>query len=471
MLSYSLDGARKTPLYEQLYSHIKKDIIGGVLRENERLPSKRSLAKNLCVSVITVENAYANLLAEGYIYSLPKSGYYVSRIEAPPAAPSVGENGRPIAPPERVLRADMRSNGADASLFPLAQWSRITRKVLADGDASLFSAEGHAGDRILRQAIASYLSENRALSVSPDNIIIGAGTEYLCTLLVQLLGSYRVFGLENPCYRKVPALYAAGGARCFFLGLDDSGVDMDELRKSPVEVLHISPNHQYPTGIVADAVRRFELLSWAGEREGRYIIEDDYDSELRFDARPYPSMRGEDIGGRVIYMNTFSKTISPSFRVGFLVLPDALMKLYAERFGMFSCTVSSIDQLILAEFIRSGQYERHLNRLKRLYRMRRERFLSMIDESALAGSLRVAEGRAGLHFLLELPTDMPDAEVRALAEQNGIGLSFLSDHLHAPIPRLAHKLVVNYSGFDEAGFGEVLSFLETVLKQPESSAP
>lgn len=448
-----------TPLYEQLYSFIKKDILSGNLRENERLPSKRRMAENLQVSVITVENAYANLLAEGYIYSKPKSGYYISPIEIPNPKP----NPFPSFYHKPKLETDMRANRFDSSLFPFSLWSRLTRKVLSDCDATLFCAENFAGSSVLRQEIANYLSRNRSMRVSPENIIIGAGTEILCHSLVRLLGSFKVFGVENPCYRKVPRLYESEGARIFPLNLDYAGVKMEELTKSPVEVLHISPNHQYPTGIVTDAARRFDYLSWASEKKGRAIIEDDYDSELRFDSRPLPSLYSDDSGGNIIYMNTFSKTISPSLRIGFLVLPDGLMEEYSRKFQDFSCTVSTIDQLVLAEFLKSGQYERHISRLRKFYRQRREKFFEEIKKRPLSSQLEIIEGRAGLHFLLKLQTEKSDEEIKSLAAKEGIGLSFLSDHFSPKFSGFSHQLLVNYSGFDEKNFAVVLEFLSNQI--------
>ena len=461
MLRYSLDGRGSTPLYEYLYRCIKADIVSGKLKEGEKLPSKRRLAENLSVSVITVENAYAELLAEGYLYSVEKSGYYVSSLETPPV--SSAPAGDFALPKAQDFSVDLRTDSLDREKFPTALWCRLSRKVMSEKQEELFHPCPSSGCRELREAIAEYLQRNRALSVSPDCILIGAGTEYLIDMLIRLLGAYRIFGLENPGYRKVAALYASGGVRCFYLDLDEGGVRMDQLRKSPVEVLHISPNHQYPTGLVTTAARRYELLAWAGEREGRYVIEDDYDSELRFASRPCDSMRAEDRGGKVIYMNTFSKTISPSLRIGYLVLPPELMALYCEKFDCFACTVSTFDQLLLAEFIRAGYYERHISRMKKFYRLRRERLFALVQNSTLGNRLKIQEELAGLHFLLRLDTGKPDGGIKREAAQRGIGLSFLSDFLCYPDAAFQHSLVVNYGNVGEEDFARVLQVLEEIL--------
>lgn len=448
------------PLYEQIYRQLKAEIVAGERRAGEKLPSKRRMAERLAVSLITVENAYAQLLAEGYITSKEKKGYYVCTIEPVPHLLCQ----RPVyrAPQPVQYEIDMRTDRSDNRRFPTAQWCRLSRKVMTEQSEGIFRAGSACGLRELRREIAAYLKRNRSLDVSPDCIIVGAGTEYLCDLLVKLLGSYRVYGVENPGYRKVSALYQSSGARCFYLPLDEGGLAMQPLRASPVEVLHLSPNHQYPTGLVTTAARRFELLSWAAEREGRYVIEDDYDSEFRFDTRPCGTMLAEDSNERVIYMNTFSKTIAPSLRIGYLVLPPHLMDLYLKKFDCFSCTVSNLEQLTLAKFIGSGQYERHISRMRKYYRQRREQFFSLIRAAAPPQKLRITENDAGLHFLLSFSSPYSDKQIKEQALSQGIALSFLSDFSYYPDTTFAHALVVNYGGIDAADFQKVLSFLQTV---------
>lgn len=461
MLSYNLNERNNLPLYEFIYKSIKNDIISGKLAAEEKLPSKRKLAENLHISVITVENAYSMLLSEGYIYSVEKSGYYVSHI-AKLKEPKAIEQYYTY-PEKKQYEINMKSSRNEDKKFPVASWCRIARKVLTEKSDELFNPCGFAGCTELRQEIAKYLSRNRSLDVSPDCIIIGAGTEYLCGLIIRLLGSYKVFGLENPGYKKVASLYKTGGARCFYLNLDSEGISTEELRKSPVEVLHISPNHHYPTGKVTSASRRYELLEWANERDGRYIIEDDYDSELRFDSYPLGSMRAEDKNGKVIYMNTFSKTISPSLRVGYLVLPRELMELYVKKFECFSCTVSLSEQYILADFIGGGYYERHISGLKRFYMQRRNAFFLLIAKSSVKDKVQITEEISGLHFILELLTETDDFYLSEQAEKEGILLSFLSDFSTYKDKTAEHKLVVNYGSLSEEQFKKVLVFLSRFI--------
>ena len=296
-----LKDAARQPLYEQIYRALKENILSGAFESGEKLPSKRALAKQLSVSLITVENAYAQLAAEGYLYAVQKKGYYVAALETPPP-PAAGVAPRYHLPEHERFAIDLRVDRPDAGRFPTATWSRLTRRVLTEQGDGIFRSGEFSGEQALRLQIAAYLRRSRCLDVSPDRILVAAGTESLCDILVKLLGAYRVFALEDPGYRKVSDLYRAAGARCFFLPMDADGIRLDALRASPAEVLHVSPNHQYPTGILTPASRRFELLAWAGERSGRYLIEDDYDSELRFDARPLPPLIAEDRSEKVIYM-------------------------------------------------------------------------------------------------------------------------------------------------------------------------
>lgn len=448
----------RMPLYEQLYRALKQNIISGDFSCGEKLPSKRELAKRLSVSLITVENAYAQLAAEGYIHSIQKKGYYVSSLAKPSGAARKNATVYQL-PSKDTYQIDLRTDRPDAGRFPIASWCRLTRQVLTEQGDDIFRSGDFSGERVLREQIAAYLKRSRFLDVSPDCVLVAAGTECLCDILVKLLGAYRVFGLEDPGYRKVSDLYRSAGARCFYLPMDTDGIRMDALRASSTEVLHISPNHQYPTGVVTPASRRFELLAWAGERDGRYVIEDDYDSELRFDAKPLPPMIAEDSAEKVIYMNTFSKTIAPSLRVGYLVLPARLMDQYYRRFSGFSCTVPAPEQLTLARFMESGMYERHISRMKKFYNSRRLLFLQKIKQSYLSSFVSVEENAAGLHFLLTFH-DSPDEEMLcADARKAGIALTFLSAFYRRKPKKVPSSLLINYGGLREEDFDQVLSFL------------
>ena len=460
MLTYSMENRGDLPLYEYLYRRIRQDILDGTLTTGERLPSKRALAEHLRLSVITVESAYQQLVAEGYVYTLPKRGFFVSAVECSPAPSSPA----PIMPQPAasIWKLDLRSNQVETSRFPTATWARLTRQVLSED--KFLSPVPHQGLPALRQAIADDLKNFRGMAVSPEQIVIGAGAEYLYLLLAQLLSKGAVFALEDPGYSKIRRIYDQCGVICRPIPLDAQGIDMQILTASDATVAHLSPSHHYPTGLVTSIGRRQALLRWAEETNGM-IIEDDYDSEFRFTGRPIPTLQSIDQTGRVIYMNTFSQTISPSMRIGFMVLPPALLEQYRNELDFYSCTVPALDQHVLARFLSGGHYEQHLFRMRKEYRIRRTAVLDAFRNSSFAHRITISEQGAGLHFLLRLDTRQTDETLRNRAEALGVRLGFLSEYAAVPHPDYAHTLVVNYAGLDPNHLNEAMSLLAEIFSE------
>ena len=317
MLTYELKKSPGVPLYEALYRCIRQDILSGALSPGEKLPSKRALAQTLEVSKITVEAAYNQLLAEGYIRSQEKKGYFVEAVERQ-AQLQIREPRADQLPKQEYL-LDLTANGTEQ--FPFSVWSRLQREVMLDYGEQLLLPLPNQGIPELRQAIADHLAAFRGMHVDPDNILIGAGTDFLYNLLIQLLGRDKIYAVEEPGYGKIRKIYAAGGVACVSAPMDEQGVIPESLEKA--DVLHCSPTHHFPSGLVTPVSRRMELLNWA--KQGKWIIEDDYDSEFRFDAHPKPALQSLDGAGRVIYMNTFSKSLAPSIRISYMILPEQLM--------------------------------------------------------------------------------------------------------------------------------------------------
>ena len=448
------------PLYEYLCRRIRSDILNGTLPAGTRLPSKRALAEHLHVSVITVEGAYSQLEAEGYLQALPKRGFFVSAVEQTPPAPR--ETASLPEPETPRWRLDLSRNQVDTARFPVSTWAKLTRQVLSEEPEALLSPVPHQWLPALRQAIAADLRDFKGMAVSPEQIVIGAGAEYLYLLLAQLLGRDTVFAAEDPGYPKIRQVYRACGVSCVPIPLDGQGVDPAALAASGARALHISPNHQYPTGLVTPIARRQALLRWAEEQAGT-IIEDDYDSEFRFTGRPIPTLQSIDLRGRVIYLNTFSQTISPSMRLGFLVLPLRLLDRYRRELGFYACTVPALEQHVLARFISGGHYERHLSRMRKEYRDRRAEVVEAFRSSALAPRVTFSEERSGLHFLLRLNTQRSDGELGRLAARSGVRLSFLSEYAAMADPAFAHTLVINYAGLSPQRLPEAVRLLSEVL--------
>ena len=438
MLTYQLTKGPGMPLYESLYRLIREDIRTGRLSPGEKLPSKRALAEHLEVSVITVEAAYEELLSEGYIRSKEKVGYFVEEYRRLPAAPAPSA---PVAPPPSAGKVEG---------FPFSVWSRLQREVVLDYGEKLLLPLPNRGVPELRNAIAQHLASFRGMTVNPENILIGAGTDFLYNLLIQLLGREYVYAVEDPGYGKIRSIYAAGGVRCLSVPMDEFGVRPDCL--GTARVLHISPSHHYPTGLVTPPTRRRELLSWAERRQG-WIIEDDYDSEFRFHAHPMNAMQsmGSD---RVIYMNSFSKSLAPSIRISYMVLPSELMDKFQRELGFYSCTVPSFEQYTLARFLSMGHFEKHINRMRKFYRSRRKKVVSKIKASPMGEKLTILELDAGLHFLLQVGTSLPDTAFR----QAGVPFPTLGSFYARPKDDL-HTLVVSYAGLKDETLDDALEKL------------
>ena len=463
MLTYNFEKNGGTSLYEQLYQNIKRDILAGKLAPDEKLPSKRMLAEHLKLSVVTVKNAYEQLIAEGYLYSREKRGYYVTPIEKPLTAvvqPMAAET-----PQETDWFLDFATNSTAAEYFPFTIWAKLMRRTILEQDTGLLRSIPTTGATELRQAIADYLRQERGMIVTSEQIIVGAGTEWMYHLLVQLLGREKCYAVEEPGYSKIARIYENNGVDLQYIGLDDSGLSAKELAKSGADVVHISPSHHYPTGIVMPISRRQELLRWAAEKPGRYILEDEYDSEFRFTGHPIPTMYAEDKNQCVIYLNTFSKTIAPSIRISYMILPVSLLEEYRGRLGFYACTVSGFEQYTLAQFLTQGSYEQHLNRMRKRYRQKRDAVIVCIETGALKGRATIMERGAGLHFLVQLKTEMPDGELREKAAQQGLRLALLSDYYENRKKAPAHVWVVNYSGLALERLPEALERLAKILEE------
>ena len=493
MLTYSLQDTGNMPLYEYLYKRIRDDILNGKILPGEKLPSKRTFAKHLGISTITVENAYAQLATEGFIYSIPKKGFYVSDMKNfalynQRAADLLGEDAHTLGEKDMSLthgkkgeevfnihprhyHYDFASNQTNKDSFPFRRWAKITREVLSDDQEELMINPISGGMRELRESIAEYLNGFRGLDVSPEQIVVGAGTEYLYGLLIHLLGFDKVYAIENPGYRKIHDIYDAYHVRQVLIPLDKKGIDMKRLSQSEADIVHVTPSHHFPTGITMPVSRRYELLNWAGDRKGRYIIEDDYDSEFRMNVRPIPSLCSIDQMERTIYINTFTKTLSSTIRVSYMVLPRHLIRDFYQRLSFFSCTVSTFEQLTLARFIGLCYFEKHLNRMRNAYRRKRNLVLDTIRKSPIAAVSSISEQDSGLHFLLHLDLSCSDETFVRMAHKAGIRINSLESYYiepHAPSKEELHEFVINYSSMKDEKIGPAVDALYHLVCQAYS---
>lgn len=447
MITAILDKSSSVPLYEQLYREIRTRIESGEFKAGEKLPSKRKLAQHLGISQLTVQNTYTQLVAEGYVYAIPKSGYYAEAIEPVPAVqeePLSTFSDLPADSP--CCQYDFATNAVDPDAFPFATWAHIARQVLRE-HAGILNASHPQGLPALREEIVRYLYRFRGIRTSPEQIVLGAGSEALFAILIPLLGRTSIFALEDPGYRKIGQILEDHNVSSVPIPLDADGMQLSELRKSGASVAHISPSHQFPTGIVMPVSRRLALLKWAGEAPGRYIIESDYDSEFRFCGNPLPACRSLEGSGRVIYLNTFTKSLAPSLRISYMVLPPELLTLYRNRYLRYACTVPSFEQAILCEFLHNGMFERHLNRMCKLYRKKRDLLIAAIQESPLSSHIEIAESNAGLHLLLRVQIGLHEQELVSAASACGVRIRGISEYYRSSAPDdLSPTLVIGYSG-------------------------
>lgn len=473
MLTYSFSNKGELSMYEYLYRCIRSDIEAGAIAPGEKLPSKRSFARHLGVSLITVEGAYSQLIAEGYLRAEPRRGYFACDLNSSgvvsgrkPSLLGVGSSSLETAYPTDVnllpeeglaqayaslaaagrpregridaggqsstsanpsgknslngeaVFADFTGSSVPLGMFPYAAWAKSLRDALTrESERMLVGETGFAGALRLRKAIADHLRGFRGMEVDPECIVVGAGSQVLYNWLVQLLGRNLHYGVEDPGYLRLSRIYEANNVELSHIPLDENGIDMASVVESSADVLHLMPSHQFPTGIVTSIGRRYELLGWASAKDNRYLVEDDYDCEFRLTGRPIPSLQSIDATGKVIYANTFTKSLGPAFRIGYLVLPPALAVRFRRELGFYSCTVSAIDQLALARFIESGDYERHVNRLRTYYRSVRDALVSAFQASSFSERVSIEEQDAGIHFIMGISIDAKMPEVRKSAPQ------------------------------------------------------
>lgn len=423
-----LQGGEKTPLYEKIYNHIKNEITEGKIHTGEKLPSTRLLAGNLAVSRSTVEMAYDQLLAEGYIKAEPCRGFFVCDItELYQLKPEIGRTPRERQTKEKdTCRVDFSPYAIDTKSFPYNIWRKISKNVLIDDREELLLSGDGQGDWELRSAIAGYLHHARGVECSPADMILGAGNEYLEILLTQLLGRERTILMENPGYPQAYYTFSNMGYHIKTVPASPEGLDGDCVRACNPDLVYMMPSHQFPLGSVMPLRQRLELLKWASEGEERYLIEDDHDSEYRYRGKPIPSLQSVDRFGKVIYLGTFSKSIAPSLRISYMVLPPQLMERYRQKCGFFSTTVPRMQQDILKEFIEEGHFERHLNKMRGVYRGRHDFLLGELKKRSWVKDIRGEH--AGLHFLVEVDSDKSEEDICRQALLRGVKISGISKY-------------------------------------------
>ncbi|MCR4956722.1 MAG: PLP-dependent aminotransferase family protein [Lachnospiraceae bacterium] len=464
MLTYDLQNV-EGPLYLHIYQCLKNDITEGKLQAHEKLPSKRTFANNNGISTITIQNAYDQLISEGYIYTVPKKGYYVSDIAktAVPAVKAKVSYDIHVPKKDKGILYDLSYNGTDPENFPFSVWAKVSREVMSNCKTELMTPSPAQGIKELREAIAGHLHSFRGMLVDPNQIIVGAGTEYLYGIIVKLLGEEKTYAIENPGYKKLVKIYGEKGIECKFASMDEKGVMISQLNEVKADVAHICPNHHFPTGLTMPASRRYDVLAWANERSERYIIEDDYDSEFRSEGRPIPTLFSIDGCEKVIYINTFSKSLTPTIRISYMVLPVHLANRFYENMSFLACTVSNFEQYTLAHFIKQGYFEKHINRMRLFYMRQRKSVIDVIKKSALGERCSIRENDAGLHFLLKVDFNIAPRELNQKLLKRGIKINALEDYYLDSGAHEKNLYIVNYSMLNGEKMKKILGVIEEVL--------
>lgn len=423
-LNLHLDG--REPLYLQIYSNIAAQIRSGQLAPGSRLPGKRSLASDLAVAVNTVDTAYQMLLAEGYLESRERSGFFVLPY-TDMLKPTVSVQ-LPVQKVETpAMRFDLSTGSVDTALFPFRTWGRIQKELLYNGEELLHHGE-RSGDADLRRAISQYLRAYRGVECSNEQIIVGAGMEYLLGLVAQLLHGSTA-AIENPGYGRSRTILENSGVTCQCVDIDESGLAMQGLEESGANLCYVTPSHHFPIGVTMPVGRRMQLLQWAQREEGRYIIEDDYDAEFRFDMRPLPSLQGmAGRGGPVIYLCTFSKSLAPGIRIACMVLPETLLPRWHEKFGAYANTVSRFEQQTLRHFLDDGHFTRHLSRMRKAYKGRMELLCDALEKTFGREPITLRGRHTGLHLLLTLHSARGEEQMVSAAAREGVRLRGLSEY-------------------------------------------
>ena len=447
-ISIPLAGDGGTPYYEQIYSYIKKEILSGRIRKGEKLPSTRALSLALSVSRNTVQTAYDQLTAEGYLIPEPQRGYFAAGLQwnysVENTAAAQESFSQDTEADTEEYAVDFAPFGVDVAHFPFATWRKLAREILSEENREVLSGGDPRGEYGLRASICRYLNSSRGMRARPEQVVVGAGTAYLLMLLTQLTGARRV-AVEDPTYRHVSRMLRRLSHEIIPVSTDRQGMKTEKLQETEADMAYVMPAHQFPTGAVLPLDRRQELLRWAEEKLGRYLMEDDYDSEFRYRGKPIPSLSALGVSDPIIYLGTFSQTVAPAIRVSFMVLPESLNRDFDEKCGYYSQTVSRIDQEVLAKFMDDGYFERHLNRMRGVYKGKHDALIDALQP--LRNRFAISGERAGLYLRLTSKSGCAESALIAAAKEAGVKIYGVSEYFLTP--RESSSVLLGFANLSE----------------------
>ena len=466
MIILNFDNKSKVPLYIQIYSEIKELIKNKILKANEKLPSKKDFIDYYNISQNTIQNALYLLLEEGYIFSIERKGYFVSDIENL-IVHNVKIESKIKFKEKDKIHYDFSYSGVDSKSLAKTIFKRITRDIYdEENDDLLF--QGHIqGDLLLRKSICEYLSQSRGFKVEAEQLIISSGTEYLFYIIFKLFNN-KIYGLENPCHKMFKELFLTNNVSFKAISLDEAGIMIEELKKYNVNVVYVTPSHQFPTGTIMGISRRTELLNWANENPNHYIVEDDYDSEFKYTGRPIPALKANDINDKVIYLGSFSKSISPAIRVSYLVLPKVLLNIYQKKLPYFICPVPTLNQKILYRFIKDGYFVKHINKMRTLYKKKREFLVNTIknySSEILNKEIHIQGADAGLHLVIKLNKKINEKVFLKECLKESLQLYSLEEYYLEEIHNETSSLLLGYANLTNKEIEEGIILLLQILKK------
>ncbi|MFF2448251.1 PLP-dependent aminotransferase family protein [Neobacillus sp. NPDC058068] len=439
------DNKSKDPLYIQLSNYIKQEILTGRIKPKEKLPSKRHLSTYLGLSLNTIQAAYDQLGAEGYLESKPRQGLFVTMLEDDIFPNQEYPQFEPKSEQVQAnVKIDFNSGNVDLEHFPFAVWRKLTIQYLYDDQCEFFNTGNPQGEQQLREEIAKYLFASRGVKCSSNQIVIGAGTQVLMGLLCLLIGKDHTYALENPGFHRTRTVLEDLGAHTISIPLDEDGMDVKKLKDSTTNAAYVTPSHQFPYGMVMPIQRRMELLRWA-EEKGSYIIEDDYDGEFRYKGKPIASLQGLDTNGNVVYLGTFSKSLIPSIRISYLVLPQTLLQKYQEHFTIYKQTASRLHQITLYRFMNEGYWQTHLNKMRTLYRKKQNTLIHSINKY-MGDNVNIIGEKSGLHIVLEVKNGISEKELIDRAMKVGVKVYPLSIYYAGSNESQESKVLLGFGG-------------------------
>ena len=456
-----IDSHSKIPLYLQVYEFYKEKIVQGEFKSGEKLPSKRQLSETLGISINTVSKAYYLLEEEGFINPKERSGYFVEQLNnsfSKKVPTKVYENST-----TETFKAkyDFSSSSIDTELFPYYTFSKLYKEVIESENENILINSETNGKLEFRKSISKYLRETRGLDTNPENIVISSGMEYLFEIIFYIFSNDKTFGIENPGYDILPSMIESRGFDFKSINISKEGIDISSLLKSNIDLLCVTPSHQFPTGNIMSINNRLEVLNWANSKTSRYIIEDDYDSEFKYVGKPIDPLKKLDTKDKVIYLGSFSKSLAPSLRISYMILPSSLIKILKEDAPFFICSVPVIEQIVMAKFIGNGHFERHLNKMRRIYKKRRELLIENLSKKNKV--LDISGADSGLHIVVEFETDKTDEEILEKAKDKGIKIQSLSEFFNDKNSTSKSKFLLGFGGLSkddlEEGVNELLRII------------